>query len=68
MTKTKLTIVSGEDWKGIYADGKLLSEGHSLNIREILENLGYDVDDFDVNQEWLENEGLPKDLKKVKKI
>lgn len=62
---SKATFVYGEDWEGVYIDGKLLEDGHSINPRDLLSNLGYQIESFDVNQQWLEDNGLPKHLENV---
>ena len=37
--KTKFTIVSSEsgDWEALYINGKIAAEGHSLNVRDVLD-------------------------------
>lgn len=63
----KVAIVSGDDWMGLYIDGKLVLEGHSLCLGEVLEAVGIKPETITPDNEWLENEGnLPKDLAKVK--
>lgn len=69
MRAARITIVSSSlgDWEGLYRDGHLLDEGHSLRLDKILELLGFEVEEKEAAQDWLENEGsLPQDLEKVK--
>jgi len=47
----KITIISGDDWEGLYYKGKLVDEGHSLHFENVLKKLG-----FYVNSEYLEEE------------
>lgn len=63
----KITIVTSNDWQGLYADGKLLDEGHYVRLDDALRLLGHDVEGYEIDNEWMENEGgLPNDLKDVK--
>lgn len=41
MSAVKITLVSGDDgdWIGMYVDGELKAEGHSLSERRVLEVL-----------------------------
>jgi hypothetical protein len=62
------TIVSSSsgDWDGLYHDGKLVTEGHSLSVREVLTLLGFRVEEKEASEGWLEDHGsLPKNLKDV---
>ncbi len=64
----KITIVSnGDDWEGVYLDGKLLAQGHSVDADDILVALGYKVVDVLTEEGWLEDQGyLPENLEDVK--
>ena len=43
--KPKLIFVSNfDDWEGLYVDEKLISQGHRLDLIEILRLLGFTVD------------------------
>jgi hypothetical protein len=39
-----VSLVYGDDWEGLYLDGLLIREGHSLDVRDVLEALGITVD------------------------
>jgi hypothetical protein len=73
LIKVRLVEVYADDWQGLYANGKLILQGHSLRPSEILEWLaGYgplEVVSYDVrpaNDEWLNDLGrLPEDLSEV---
>ena len=63
----KIVIVSGDDWQGIYIDGQLKYEGHSIRPMDIFEVLGINHEQFECDFEWLEERGrLPKNLEEVK--
>lgn len=67
MKKKKIVIVSGDDWEGLYIDGKIVDQGHRLRLEEVLRLLGFDVDCKEADNEWLEQYGnLPDKLKDVK--
>lgn len=62
---TGLVIVSAEsgDWEGLYRNGILLTQGHSLRIWEVLKLLGFCVEERVADDEWIENNGsLPESL------
>lgn len=40
----KITILTFDDWQALYADGKLIDQGHSLNIESSLKALGFEVE------------------------
>lgn len=61
----KITFVYADDWMGLYIDGELVRENHSLEPDDVLLELGIKYDDF-----WAEVEDggrLPKKLKDVKR-
>jgi len=39
----KLIIMRGDDWEGVYYNGKLLYQGHSIRWDEVLKKLGYNI-------------------------
>lgn len=65
----KITIVNGDDWQGLYVDGRLIREDHRLQVDEVLISLGYDLKNLEADGKWLDITGsLPSDLKDVKII
>lgn len=61
-----IVLITADDWQGIYVNGKLMDENHSLSLRMVLEILGVEFSDFTVDQEWMENHGhLPENLSDV---
>ena len=67
MKNKKVTFVSGDaDWMGLYVDGKLVLENHSLNIEDVLDALEIDFEHPTFDSEWMEEQGtLPEFLKDV---
>ena len=66
-TKPKYTLISGDDWCGLYKNGKLVTEGHSIKLTDFAKIIGIDLEVKWINQDWLENRGcLPKELSEVK--
>lgn len=59
-----ITFVEGDDWRGIYIDGSLHYEGHSIPRYVIAELVGADLVYADLN--WLSAQGrLPQSLDDV---
>lgn len=66
----KITVVGSPDgdWEGVYVDGRLKFEGHSITWWQMLDALGIEYDSFDADGEWLLCRGnLTDDLNKVKR-
>lgn len=54
------------DWTGLYRDGKLVAEGHTLSATECLTALGIPFTSSDANEAWIQRVGrLPEDIKDV---
>jgi len=65
----EIFLVVGDDWKGIYHNGKLISEGHSLDLYYVLEKLGYSIGAVFIDDEetWDSfGNSCPEDLEEVK--
>lgn len=70
----KVVLVMGDDWEGLYVDGQLQAEGHSLSPMRVLRALGNSLDPMLLNaegviadDEWLSDVGtLPMALSDVK--
>ena len=59
-------LVYGDDWKGLYVNGKLAYEGHSITPKEILDAIGIESEWVAVDPDWLESRGsLPENLSEV---
>ncbi len=66
MKNKDITIVSSEDgeWKGIYINGKLEYEGHSIEYFDILDALQISYTRKEVSNEWIDARGdLPENEK-----
>jgi len=63
-----VTLVTNyEDWEGLYIDGVLKTEGHSIALREAFEACGILLFVKEADHEWLDEQGsLPDTLKEVK--
>lgn len=67
MTQKKIVIVNGDDWQGIYINGKLYYEGHSIPNHIVLEALDAPYETTECDSNWLEECGnLPKNLEEVR--
>ena len=65
-----VVYVYGNDWAGVYFNGVLVDEGHSVNWHYVMHKLVnkhiLSFREFEVDAEWLEVEGgMPPDLKSV---
>lgn len=64
----KVTFADGDDWNGLYVDGELMAENHSLRPTDVLDALGIPYERVSCDQDWLEENGrLPQQLKEVKR-
>jgi len=64
----KIALVDGDDWQGLYVDGKLLQQGHVISSDDILKATGIDYDYIFADIDWLGERGdLPDNLNEVKK-
>lgn len=67
----KLVLVRGDDWEGIYVDGNLLTEGHSIEVMDAVQlAVTHRVTEYETqwaDLTWLHDEGnLPRRLDEVK--
>jgi hypothetical protein len=67
-----MTFVWGDDWSGVYIDGELVDEGHSISAysaAEIaIEKRATELQGWPCDIEWLHDQGsLPKLLSDVKR-
>ncbi|TSC89542.1 MAG: hypothetical protein G01um10143_32 [Parcubacteria group bacterium Gr01-1014_3] len=64
----KIVIVNGDDWHGLYVNGKLYYEGHEIPTDIIFKALKVPYKAIDCDLPWLIKNGrFPADLKQVKK-
>jgi hypothetical protein len=69
--KPSVVMIYGDDWQGLYIDGRLKTEGHKISVCDFATHvcdLGkFEFDGEDADQDWLEDRGsLPKNLSEVK--
>lgn len=68
----KINYVTGDDWQGLYIDGELIEENHSIRITDLLEMLEdrrlLTFDYHEVDQRYLEDLGnLPDSFDDIDK-
>ncbi len=62
----KLLILTADDWEGLFIDGKLVTEGHSIPLYEFCEVLGIKVDFKEVDDEYMcEMGSFPQNLDEI---
>lgn len=63
----EITILYGDDWEGIYLNGKLIEQNHSIDNSKLLTLLGYNVKSVYEDEEeiWeIMNYDCPEDIEK----
>lgn len=65
---SKFVVVSdGDRWEGLYVDGKLVAEHHSIELQDLADAAGLDFDYRYADGDWVAKRGsFPKKLKDVK--
>jgi hypothetical protein len=63
--KPRAVRVWGGDWEGLYIDGKLAAEGHSLAVYQVLEALGVSYRFQEVEMDPYEFSSLPATLDEI---
>jgi hypothetical protein len=62
------TIAQADDWSGLYVDGELVYQGHSIPIHVVFEVLGASVQRVEVDLDWIHARGdLPDKLADVER-
>lgn len=64
----RLTRISLDDWEGIYSeDGKIICQGHRVDLYEILEQLGHSLKSYYLEGDDLDEFGnhLPDRLEDI---
>lgn len=65
--KHQITLIQADDWCGLYINGKLATEGHSIDHGEFCEAVGIVLVEKWADCKWLEDRGrLPEKLSDVK--
>lgn len=52
-----IKLVSGSDWQGLYWDGELVGEGHSLAAFQVLDALNIKYEQFEKTEKWFDETG-----------
>lgn len=70
MKKKNIVFICADDWEGMYINGELVAEGHSIEKDTVLTILGLEFnEDWTVDEDWLNERGrLPKKLSDVKHL
>jgi len=71
MASTDVNFVSNYDWQGLYINGVLVDEGHSLNVPDVLRHLerrhAINLKTLEADEDWLQECGsFPMEFHKVK--
>ena len=66
----KITLVTNsDDWEGLYIDGKLASEDHSISVSDVCAALDIEMERVEVSTQYLGTKvsNLPQELSKIPK-
>lgn len=62
----KINLIYSENWCGMYIDGRLQLNDHSLDVGQVLSLLGYSFTRQNVDDSWLEDIiDLPQSLNEI---
>lgn len=65
--KRKITFVQADDWEGLYINGVLVCEEHSICVEHLLSALKIPATTIQADYDWLVARGrLPEKLSDVK--
>ena len=66
LSKPEIVLFEGEDWGGIYINGKLAVEGHHVRTSDLIEAMDLQVRHLTYDEAWIETYGsLPDKLSDV---
>jgi len=65
----KIILASCDDWEGLYReDGTLVTQGHSITLRDLCFLLGVELEYKRVDDDWAaEQGGFPRHINKIPK-
>lgn len=67
IAELKITVITGEDWEGLYVNGELVRQGYRVTLKDVLEIFGLSLKVVDCDEDWLgARGGLPAKLSEVK--
>jgi hypothetical protein len=64
----EVIIANFDDWQGIYVDGELKSEGHSLYYRDVLDAIKLEYKLIEVDMLELDLGRYPETLEELKEL
>lgn len=66
----KLVLVATDDWEGLYEDGKLLTEGHSIDVDQFASHAGIELDTIwaEVYFDGYNRSSCPENLSEVMEV
>lgn len=65
-SEQEVLLVSGDDWEGIYVDGKIHVQGHQVRLEDFARIFGIELKHKGVGSGWLYDEGhLPYNLEDI---
>ena len=62
MNKVVHTYDEDGDWEGLYVNGVLISQGHSIQLRDLCKALGVDYQSKEVFLDSIDRTDMPKDI------
>ena len=66
--EAQIVLAVANDWEGVYVDGKLFAEEHSIPLDTLAEACGVKLSHIECDEEWLSDIGeLPAKLADVKR-
>lgn len=67
MKENKITIIEGDEWTGVYVNGKLKYQNDHVELKHVLKSIGIKSEVKYADLEWLGQEGVfPHNLKDCK--
>lgn len=64
-SEKKITLVSMDDWEGLYIDGVLVYETHSIGVHTFAKYAGIELEEIEADADLVEDR-LPKNLSEFK--
>ena len=58
---TDIDVVAGSDWVGVYIDGDIVSQGHSISPLNVFTFFGVQPKVLFADNDWLDSEGFLPD-------
>jgi len=58
----KIQIARVDNWEGLYLYGKLVMEGHSLRVEDVLAEIGLNAEVFWVDEEVFDGSSFPENV------